>query len=145
MSDPFATPGSIGGIEWKNLTGSLLLVTVHEIVPHVQTVNTRPGEQTPATRCDVAVLDGDESGSEYADTLIFPKVLQGQLRSRVGQKVLARLTQGTAKPGQSAPWMLSAEITDDDRKKGMDFLTNGFAAPGGSANTGNGADELPPF
>jgi hypothetical protein len=43
-------------------------------------------------------------------------VLQGQLRSKVGTKVLGRLGQGVAKPGQSPPWTLVAFSSEDARK-----------------------------
>jgi hypothetical protein len=36
------------------------------------------------------------------------------LKGRVGQKVLAVLGKGTAKPGQSAPWILVDATTDSD-------------------------------
>ena len=42
----------------------------------------------------------------YEDTLIFPKVLIGSLKSRIGQKVLGTIGQGVAKPGQNAPWII---------------------------------------
>jgi len=45
--------------------------------------------------------------------LIFPKVLITQLRSLTGQKVVARLGQGSAKSGQSAPWLLNAAEPGD--------------------------------
>jgi hypothetical protein len=50
----------------------------------------------------------------YEDVLWFPKVLVGSLKGRVGQKVLAVLGKGTAKPGQSAPWILVDATTDND-------------------------------
>ena len=50
------------------------------------------------------------------DTLVFPKLLQSQLRSQIGKKVLGRLGQGSAKPGQSAPWLLNEASADDIAK-----------------------------
>lgn len=129
MSDPFATPAApSGGIDLKEHKGSLLLITVHSVETGIQTVH----GLSDAIRCDVAVLDGNGQGEEYADTLIFPKVLQSQLRKAVGQKVLGRLGQGQAKPGQSAPWVLE-DPTDADRKAGVEYLSNGFSAPAASA------------
>jgi hypothetical protein len=34
------------------------------------------------------------------------------LRSRIGQRVLARLEQGVAKPGQNPPWLIADASTD---------------------------------
>lgn len=38
--------------------------------------------------------------------LWFNVALRNALKTKVGQKVLARIGQGTAKPGKSAPWIL---------------------------------------
>lgn len=111
FADP-AAPSS--GLDYKEINGRLLLVQVLSVEDHVPTVHSKPGEKSPAVRANVTVLDGPTPGTEYEDTLIFPKVLQSQLRSRVGQMVLGRLGQGYAKPGQSAPWQLAA-ATDEDK------------------------------
>lgn len=128
MTDPFASPAAATGIDWKALHGALLLFTVNGIEEGIKTVH---GDSS-AVRADVAVLDGELKGEDYADTLVFPKVLQSQLKSRIGQKVLGRLGQGQAKPGQSAPWLL-AEATEADKQVGLAYLANGFAAPAASA------------
>lgn len=140
MTDPFAAPAApSSGIDFKEYNGALLLITVTGVEDHVPTVHTKPGEKSPAVKADVAVLDGPGKGEEFPDTLIFPKVLQSQLNRRVGQKVLGRLGQGVAKPGQSAPWVLS-EATDADKQIGMAYLSSGFAAPATQATAG-----APPF
>ncbi len=48
-----------------------------------------------------------DAGETHEDVLIFPRVLIGSLKQRLGERVLARLTTGTAKPGQAAPWVLA--------------------------------------
>lgn len=106
-----ATPSE--GIVFDELIGSLLMVKVIYLEEHVPNVNSKPGEKSPAIRADVTVLDGPQAGKEYPDALIFPRVLQGQLRSRLGQLVLGRLTKGEAKPGKNAPWMLAAATPQD--------------------------------
>lgn len=134
MTDPFASPASAGGgIQWADVKGALVLV---EVLSVETGINTAFGA-TDAVRANVAVLDGDKKGEVFNDTLVFPKVLQGQLKSRLNQKVLGRVGQGQAKPGQSAPWLLE-EATDADKKVGMDYLANGIAAPAATGNT-------PPF
>ena len=50
----------------------------------------------------------------HEDVLWFPKVLVGSLKGRIGQKVLAVLGKGTAKPGQSAPWILIDATSQGD-------------------------------
>jgi len=112
----FASPAQPGqGITYPDLQGALLLIKVIFLEDHIATVHTRPGETNPAVRANVTVLDGPKAGETYEDTLIFPKVLQGQLKSRMGQLVLGRLGQGAAKPGQSAPWLLNPATPADEQ------------------------------
>jgi hypothetical protein len=119
MSELFTNPASSTGIQWDALHGALLLITVKGNRTGIQTAF----GDADAVEADVAVLDGDSKGDTFADALIFPKVLQGQLRSNVGTRVLGRLGQGEKKAGQSAPWKLS-DPTDADRKTATDYLAN---------------------
>ena len=118
----YEDPSTPTGVELSTLMGSLLLVSVHEHLTGDKGITTSFGPTEPI-RCDIAVLDGDCKGDVYADTLIFPKVLIGQLRPNVGKKVLGRLGRGTAKPGQSAPWMLLAS-SDDDKATAVKYETH---------------------
>lgn len=109
----FAAPAApSGGIEWAQFKGSLLLIDVLSQEHGVQTVH----GSTDPVRANVAVIDGPGAGETFDDTLIFPKVLIGQTKSKIGEKVLGRLGQGIAKPGQSAPWQLDAASADDIAK-----------------------------
>ena len=112
MSEAFSDPGAPGGdtLPLADLIGSLLLFTVEKETDVIETVH---GPST-AIACSVAVLDGDRKSETFGDTLIFPKVLKGQLRKSVGGKVLGRLGQGEKQPGKNAPWILLAP-TDDDK------------------------------
>ena len=109
----FATPAAPGGgFNAADNDGALLLF---EVLEQVTAVPTSYGD-TDAIRANVAILDGANKGETYPDSLIFPRVLQSQLRSQIGgDKVLGRLGKGTAKPGQSAPWRLD-DPTDADIK-----------------------------
>jgi len=113
MSSPYSAPAEPTGISYVDLNGALLLIQVHAIEPDVRTSFSAPGVASPAIRADVTVLDGSQAGEVFEDALVFPKLLQSQLKSRVGQLVLGRLGQGTAKPGQSAPWRLSPATETD--------------------------------
>lgn len=119
MSNGFATPGTSTGIKWADIDGALVVVIVHSIEDNI---STGFGDKTDIPRVDLHVLDGDDAGTEYTDTLVFPKVLAQQLRRRVGEKVLGRIGQGIAKSGQSAPWMLHP-ATEEDQKIGAKWLT----------------------
>lgn len=113
----FADPSVGTGINYQELLGALLVVDVTEVV---QGVNTTFGPSDPI-RATVTVIDGDQAAAVYVDTLIFPKVLQSQLRSNVGKRVLGRLGQGTPKAGQSPPWTLE-KATDADIRTASEFL-----------------------
>lgn len=110
MSDMFDNPASGGNI--TDFEGSVLLITPTELRKDVLT-KFGPSD---ATAVDLVVLDGKDAGTEYFGVLVFPKVLQAALRGNIGKNrpVLGRLARGVAKPGQSAPWVLS-QPTDADK------------------------------
>ncbi len=120
----FNDPSTATGIDWKDLHGSLLLFKVHGQEVGIKTVH---GDSN-AVRADVIVLDGDKEGEAYTDTLVFPKVLQSQLKPSIGSMVLGRLGQGHKKPGQSAPWTL-ATATEAEKTVGRDYLAKSVETP----------------
>jgi hypothetical protein len=109
LSDPAAPGGE--KLPLAELNGALLLINVRD---QLKDVATEFGPTDPIS-ADVYVLDGDHKGESFEDTLIFPKVLVSSLKTKVGDWVQARLGQGIAKPGRSAPWLLNT-ISDDDKK-----------------------------
>ncbi|MDP9144411.1 MAG: hypothetical protein M3N43_06905 [Actinomycetota bacterium] len=125
-TDPFDGPSSSTGISWETLNGRLLLITPHEVIKEFQTSY----GQTDTIRADVVVLDGPGSPEEYKDTLIFPKVLQGQVRANAGtgRMNLGRLGQGNKKPGQSPPWQLG-EPTDADKTVARTYVNASQSPP----------------
>lgn len=124
MSNDFAAPSTASGIKWADIKGALLLIKVHGVEAAIKTVH----GDTAAVRADVIVLDGTNAGTAYNDTLIFPKVLQSQVKGNVGGMVLGRLGQGVAKPGQSAPWTLD-EANEQDKQVGRDYLAKANPLP----------------
>lgn len=118
MSDDFvsAAPPS-GGIDFKDHKGSLLVIEPLSIETGIKTVH----GDSDAVRANVYVITGPGTSDDYEDTLVFPKVLQGQLKGKIGSKVVGRLTQGVAKPGQSAPWLIDA-ATEDDLAKAREWV-----------------------
>lgn len=123
MADFATPPAPSSGVKWRDLYGALLAVDVLGVEPDIQT-QFGPSD---AVRATITVIDGegDAAGDVYNDALVFPRVLRSQLEAAVGQTVLGRLGQGTAKPGQSAPWILN-DPTADDVAKAEEF----FAASG---------------
>ena len=110
MTD-FQDPGAPGGdkLPLAELNGALVLIKVKEAMYGVQT----SFGLTDPVRCTVHAIDGRHANAVFEDTLVFPKVLAGQLRNYVGSTVLGRLGQGVAKAGQSAPWVLNATSDAD--------------------------------
>lgn len=108
----FSQPAAAsGGIDWASLNGALLIIQPTEVV---HDINTSFGP-SDAVRANVIVVDGPQANEVYEDTLVFPKILKSQLSSRVGENVLGRLGQGTAKPGQSPPWTLNPGTSQDEQ------------------------------
>lgn len=103
----FTSPGTSEGSDVKpaDLEGHLLVVEPHE---YRENIPTSLGDKD-AIR--VTVHDITDQAT-YEDILWFPRVLVGSLKNRIGQKVLAVLGKGTAKPGQSAPWVLVDASTE---------------------------------
>jgi hypothetical protein len=117
MSNPFKKPASATGIQWAEHKGRLLLVEPHAFETGIMTTL---GEKD-AVRADVTIIDAPDGPQEYRDTLIFPRALIGQTRSLIGERVLGRLGQGAAKPGQNAPWRIE-DPTDADIGLGVSYL-----------------------
>jgi hypothetical protein len=124
-TDMFDGPSSATGVVWADLKDRLLLIKPSEVAKEIQTTF----GPTDAIRADVIILDGPGAPEVHADTLIFPRVLQSQVRSNVGtgRMNLGRLGQGNKKPGQSAPWMLG-DPTDADKAIARAYI-NGNAQP----------------
>ena len=108
----FTSPGATGGTDIKpaDLEGHLLVV---EPLEYVESIPTSMGEKD-AVRVTIHDISDNET---YEDVLWFPKVLVGSLKGRVGQKVLAVLGKGNAKPGQNAPWILVDATSQADAIK----------------------------
>jgi hypothetical protein len=127
MTTGFSSPASTQGIDLDAANGHLLLVSPLSQEKDVSTVH---GLADPI-RANVVDLDTDE---QYEDILIFPRVLISQLKPKIGDKVLGRLGKGTAKAGQSAPWVL-ADFTDADAKKATAWIEQTsrkqFSSPSG--------------
>lgn len=113
----FAQPSApSGGITWADHNGHLLLIEPESF---------ESGFKTSFGDADVvkATITDIDSGDVYDDGLIFPKLLVSQTKSQLGAKVLGRLGQGQAKPGQSAPWLLN-EANEADITKAEEFVKN---------------------
>lgn len=119
MSEFVSAAPPSGGITWEEHNGKLLIVEPLSVETGIQTVH----GSSDAVRANVYVLTGPDSAEEFVDTLIFPKLLQGQTRGQIGKKVVGRLGQGVKKPGQNAPWVIE-EATAEDIEKAKSYLAS---------------------
>lgn len=141
MTEQFANPAAPGeSVDWQGLSGSLLLIEPTELVQGINTVH----GVSNAVRANVTVIDGPQAGQRNEDALIFPKVLQSQVRGKIGQKVLGRLGQGVAKPGMSAPWMLHPATPDDIARANASVGSGQHQQRPATGTPGQGWGQQPP-
>ena len=97
----FSAPSSSNtdSVKVADLNGHLLIIEPTEYKTGIATVH---GD---ADAIEVRINDLD-TGQTHESVLFFNVALKSALRSKIGQKVLARIGQGVAKPGKSAPWIL---------------------------------------
>ena len=114
----FAAPSTSAGAVLKpaDLEGHLLVVEPEEFIENMPTAM--------GTTDAIRVTVHDITDGVSADGVLwFNKVLTRNLRDRIGQKVLAVMGQGTARPGQSAPWILiDASSQPDAVKAATEYL-----------------------
>ena len=125
MKMAFVPPSSntSDSVKVADLNGHLLILEPTEYKTGIQTVH---GE---SDAIEVRINDLD-TGFTHESVLFFNVALKNALKSKVGQKVLARIGQGTAKPGKSAPWILLDATGDAEAvAKANAFIGNAGAAP----------------
>ena len=104
-----------------DLANQLLIIEPTEYKASITTVH----GDTDAIEVNVTNLD---TGEIHEGLLFFNVALKNALKNKVGQKVLARIGQGTAKPGKSAPWILiDATSNPADLAKANAFVGNAGA------------------
>lgn len=102
----FAAPSNASeSVKVADLAGHLLIITPTEYKTGIQTVHGL------AEAVEVEVVDLD-TNTTHGSVLWFNVALRNALKNKIGQKVLARIGQGAAKPGKSAPWILVDATSD---------------------------------
>jgi hypothetical protein len=90
------------------------------------------------------VLTHPEGPKAEENVLLFQKPLIGSLSANIGKDpVLARLGQGTAKPGQSAPYILQP-FNEQDAAYAAQYLQSVGGNPFGTTNFGAAAQPPAP-
>jgi hypothetical protein len=85
--------------------GHTMIVAPTEYIDHIPTVNTKPGEKSPAIRVNLVDFVDPDNPVVYRGVLWFG-VMAGSLRRSISEFLAARMGQGTASPGRNAPWQL---------------------------------------
>ena len=133
MTNPFSSPATAGeSVKPADLQGHLLIIKPVEYKTGIQT---SLGE---AEAIEVDLVDLD-TNTEHTSVLFFNVALRASLKPQIGKSVLARIGQGVAKPGKSAPWILIDATADADAvAKATAYLAGGISAPATPAKaTGN--------
>ena len=114
---------STEGPKVSELNGHLLIISPISYERGIPTVH---GE-AEAIKVNLVDLDTNE---EHNGVLWFNVALRNALDSKIGKTILARIGQGVAKPGKSAPWILLDATTDAAAvAKANAYIANGLAAP----------------
>lgn len=111
------------GIEWSEHEGKLLVIEPLEV--QQRSTKFSKGKEVECVLANIWVVRAPDGSKydEFEEVLIFPLILIGQTKRKIGQYVVGRLTQGAAKEGQSAPWVL-AEATPKDLKAAQGLVAN---------------------
>ena len=121
--EAFASPAAASaGPKPADLQGQLLIFKPIEYRQGIETVN-GPAD---AISCDVTNLDTNE---EHSDVLFFNIAIRNALRPLIGQRVLGRISQGVAKPGKTAPWIIVDASADPAAIAKASAYKPGAAAP----------------
>jgi hypothetical protein len=119
--------------------GKLFVIEPFDVEKDIKTDN----GVTEATRANIWVVRSKDGTKydEYLDTLVFPRVIQGQLRkARNSGVVFGRLTQGENKKG-NPPWVL-ADPTPADTAAATAFWSAHSLAGASSAAESDTEDDF---
>lgn len=111
-SDPYSVsvPSGVSGVRMSDegILDQLLLVEPTEYIPSMMTAASR--EPTDVVRANILPLTGPLANQLQEDVLIFQEALKRELKKTYqgpNRWLLAYHHLGTAKPGQSAPYLFT--------------------------------------
>lgn len=117
----FDAPITGGNLKPADVEGHLLVVEPLEYVPNMTTAF---GE-SDAVRVNVHDISAQET---HENVLWFPKALVGSLKPSIGKRILAVMGKGTAKAGQSPPWVLIDATANSEAVTAATNYLNGQVA-----------------
>ena len=119
-NDPYSisTPSGVSGVRMSDdgIIDQLLLVEPMEYIPSMNTSASK--EPTDVYRVNIVPLTGPLTGELQEDVLVFQEALKRELGKTFrgpNRWLLAYHHRGTAKPGQSAPYLFTPP--DDDQMR----------------------------
>ena len=122
MSIQFDAPTQGGGsLKAADVEGHVLVVEPSE---YVASIATSFGEKD-AIRVTVHDITTSET---HNDVLLFGSALISALKGQIGNRVLGVMGKGTAKAGQSAPWVLIDASQDANAVSAATAYLNGAVA-----------------
>lgn len=122
MSIQFDAPSQGGGsLKAADVEGHVLVVEPSE---YVASIATSFGEKD-AIRVSVHDITTSET---HNDVLLFGSALISSLKGQIGKRVLGVMGKGTAKTGQSAPWVLIDASQDPNAVSAATAYLNGAVA-----------------
>lgn len=122
MSIQFDAPSQGGGsLKAADVEGHVLVVEPSE---YVASIATSFGEKD-AIRVSVHDITTSET---HNDVLLFGSALISSLKGQIGKRVLGVMGKGTAKAGQSAPWVLIDASQDPNAVTAATAYLNGAVA-----------------
>lgn len=122
MSTFTAPASSEASVKPADLQGHLLIISPVEFKTGI---TTSLGE---ADAIEVNIVDLD-TNEVHNSVLFFNVALKSSLKPNIGKQVLARIGQGVAKPGKSAPWILvNATENPADVEKATAYLAGNIVS-----------------
>lgn len=125
MTEEWGRPAEIGGefVKPAQLNGHLVIIYPLGYIPFIQTrFSGQTNKPSDAIAVDVVDLDDkDEHGNPgkvYRNSNFMQAQLIAALKSQIGSKVLGVISQGVARNGMNAPWVvidMSADQAARDR------------------------------
>lgn len=118
MSNDWDDPAEPDFFVIKDHVGSLVIIAVNEFF---EKMSTSMGERD-TIKAEIAVVDGPGKDKRFPDGLLFGAKIVPQLRAKLGgAPVLGTIGRGTAKAGQSAPYIL-IPASDEDKAKASNWV-----------------------
>lgn len=131
MTDEWGRAAEVGGeyVKPAQLNGHLVIVYPLGYVPFIQTrFSGQSGKPSDGIAVDVVDLDDKDAsgapGKIYRNSTFMQAHLIAALKSQIGSKVLGTISQGVAKNGMNAPWII-VDLSADPmaRERGSAWLT----------------------